>query len=188
MELVDTTSWQPWQMAYKHGMLNIWPPDGVRQYLNGFRAELDPVSQAISEAHITLTQPFLSSPTDETWSEISDLLRGFRPFELLYGPVRSFLPAPVIWLEVQPSSIILALRKALHNLGDFDLTLPHTDDFVAHMTLTEGLSNGVVDEVLLNRLMTEVSSGTFSCKKVAYVVPNSAFEFSVQKTFELGVR
>lgn len=186
MALIDTTSWQPWQLPYEHGMLVIWPPDSERHYVNAIRAKHDPVSLAICEAHITLTQPFVSTPSDDTWVAISDVLAGCSAFEVRYGPVRSFLPAPVIWLEIQPSSTIDALRKALHDASVFDLTLPHTDDFIVHMTLTEGLSSNDVDEKLLSRLNSEVNSGSFMCSEVAYLQPNDAFQFSVQRVLPLG--
>ena len=182
----DKATWQPWQQTYKHGMLAIWPPDAERQYLNAVRSANDPVSQRICEAHITLTQPFLAEPSEDTWVGISHALSKHDPFELHYGPVRSFLPAPVIWLEIQPSSTILALRNALHDTGAFDLTLPHTDDFVVHMTLTEGLSGNEVDVALLNRLRSEVDSGSFTCHEVVYLLPDSEFRFSVHKTLPLG--
>jgi len=186
MPLIDTTSWQPWQLPYEHGMLVIWPPDSERQYINTFRAKHDPVSQDICEAHITVTQPFLSIPSDDTWAAISDVLAYCGVFEVQYGPVRSFLPSPVIWLEIQPSSTIFALRNALHDTSAFDLTLPHTDDFIVHMTLTGGLSGNDVDEALLNRLKSEVNPGSFTCSEVAYLQPNSAFQFLVQRILPLG--
>jgi 2'-5' RNA ligase len=185
--LVDTTSWQPWQLSYEHGMLVIWPPDSERHYVNAFRAKHDPVSHAICEAHITVTQPFSSIPSGDTWVAISDVLAGCSAFEVHYGPVRSFLPAPVICLEIQPSSTVVALRNALHDTSAFDLTLPHTDDFMVHMTLTEGLSGNDVDEALLNRLKSEVNSGFFTCSEVAYLQPNSAFQFSLQRVLPLGI-
>lgn len=183
---LDKTSWQAWQRPYEHGVLAIWPPDSERQQINALRATHDPVSQRICEAHVTLTQPFLSPPSEDTWVEISNVLARCDAFEVQYGPVRSFLPAPVIWLEIQPSSTILALRNALHTTGAFDLTLPHNDDFVVHMTLTEGLSDIDVDEALLSRLKLEVRSGSFTCREITYLQPDDSFQFSVQKVLPLG--
>jgi 2'-5' RNA ligase len=185
MVSLDTTTWENWQLPYEHGMLNIWPPDSVREYINGFRTQHDPVSQRISEAHITLTQPFLRPPTQDMWKVISDIAAQHDAFELQYGPVRSFLPAPVIWLDVQPSASILSLRNALHNTGFFNLTLPHTENFTAHMTLTEGLSGSHVDGELLNKLSAEVSSGRFNCSEISYVRPSTEFQFSVHKVCRL---
>ena len=85
-----------------------------------------------------------------------------------------------------PSSTILALRNVLHDTGFFDLTLPHTDDFVVHMTLTEGRSGNEVDQTLLDRLKLEVNAESFACHKIAYVQPNDAFQFSVQRVIPLG--
>ncbi|MEQ8992653.1 MAG: 2'-5' RNA ligase family protein [Pseudomonadales bacterium] len=126
-------------------MLNIWPPHSVREYISGFRTKYDPVSQRISEERIPLTQPFLRPPTHDTWKLISDITGAHDALELQYGPVPSFLPAPVIWLDVQPSASILSLRNALHNTGFFNLKHPHNENFTAHMTLTEGPSGSHVD-------------------------------------------
>ena len=188
MALIDTTSWQPWQLPYKNGMLVIWPPDSERQYVNAFRAKHDPVSQEICEAHITVTQPFMSAPSGDTWGAISGVLAHCGVFEVHYGPVRSFLPSPVIWLEIQPSSTIVAMRNALHDTSAFDLTLPHTNDFIVHMTLTEGLSGNDVDEALLSRLSSEVKSGSFTCREIAYLRPDANFRFSVDRFVRLGVK
>ena len=183
----DTTAWQRWQLPVQHGTLAIWPEDGVRRYVNTFRAEHDPASQKTCEAHMTLTQPFTSTPSPRAWRKISDVLMEFNEFRVDYGPVRSFLPAPVIWLQIEPRKTIAALREALHDTGLFDLTLPHTDDFVAHMTITEGLSSGDVDEALLSRLRSEIKSGSFACRDIAYLRPDANFRFSVDRFVSLGV-
>ena len=74
----------------------------------------------------------------------------------------------------------------MHETGAFDLTLPHTDDFIAHMTLTEGLSGDAVSDALLSRLESEVNHGSFMCSEVTYLQPDSEFRFSVKRALPLG--
>jgi 2'-5' RNA ligase len=171
------SEWEPWKQAYRHGTLVIWPPSSVRESVGHWREQLDPVSHGYAPAHVTLTQPFRAQVTDEDWDRVSAIVQAEHAFEVTYGPLRSFLPSPVLWLEVQPSQRILELRRRLHSLGLFDLSMPHTDDFVPHMTITEGLSGPTVDEALLLRLRTEVQGGAFECAHVVYLAPDDDFRF-----------
>ena len=175
-----------WQRLYDHGTFVIWPPDPVRRVVNELRNRYDPVSQAVCEAHITVTQPLLGEPTEEQWRRLRAIAEEFPRFHCDYGPVRSFLPAPVIWLEVQPAERILELRRALHETGLFNLELPHTDDFIPHMTLTEGFSGAKVTEALLEELRKKVSGGSFSCAELSFIVPDDGFRFSVARRLALG--
>ncbi len=179
------SGWEPWKRPYRYGTLAIYPPPSVREYVNGFREELDPVSHGYSEAHITLTQPFRQPAIDKVVDRLAAMLRLEESFQVTYGPVRSFLPSPVLWLQVQPCQRILDLRRKLHGLDLFDLSLPHTDDFVPHMTLTEGLSGPPVDDGLLRRYEPRVESGSFECTSIVHLVPDSEFRFSVKSEFWL---
>ena len=154
--------------------------------MNDLRNRYDPVSQAACEAHITLTQPFLREPSGEEWRSLHAIVQGFPRFHCDYGPVRSFLPAPIIWFEVQPAERIVELRRALHETRLFNLDLPHTDDFIPHMTLTEGLSGPEVTRALLEQLRETVSGGSFSCAEVSFIVPDDGFHFSVERRLPLS--
>lgn len=178
--------WKPWQVSYRHGTLAIWPPQAVRDYVNRFRRELDPISDGFEEAHITLTQPFRAPVTERVIDQVRSILAREMPFSIAYGPLRSFLPAPVLWLDVQPSERVLKLRHELHATGLFDLSLPHTDDFVPHMTLTEGLSGTPVNDALFRELAPSVERGTFTCEGIAFIRPNARFRFEVEREIAFG--
>lgn len=173
--------WEPWQLPYRHGTLVIWPPQEVRNYVNQLRERLDPISHRYAEAHITLTQPFREPVTDSVIAKVQAVLDSEKSFAIAYGPLRSFLPSPVLWLDVQPSDRILRLRQKLHAIGVFDLSLPHTDDFRPHMTITEGLSGVPVDDELFRMLEPSISSGSFNCGSIAYIRPNDEFRFERER-------
>ena len=178
--------WEKWQKVYQHGTLVVWPPDDIRTIVNIQRKAYDPISAAVCETHITLTQPLLNPLIDTEWEHIQEIVSGFPAFEIQYGPLKSFLPYPCIWYEIQPVTKILDLRKALHQTGFFNLSLRHTEGFIPHMTITEGLSGPVVDEKLLSILQKESNRGSFICQDAAYLIPDERFCFGVGKRISLG--
>jgi 2'-5' RNA ligase len=178
--------WEAWQLPYRHGTLAIWPPQVVRDYVNRFRQKLDPISDGYAEAHITLTQPFRAPVTEHVIDHVRSILAAEKPFSIAYGPLRSFFPAPVLWLDVHPRERALKLRHELHATGLFDLSLPHTDDFVPHMTLTEGLSGTPVNDALFRELAPSVEGGTFTCDGIAFIRPNARFRFEVEREIAFG--
>ncbi|MFV1949166.1 MAG: 2'-5' RNA ligase family protein [Anaerolineales bacterium] len=177
--------WEEWQKVYQHGTIVIWPPAEAREIVNHQREKYDPVSASFCGAHITLTQPLLNPLSDAEWGNIQDILRGFPAFEIQYGPIKSFLPYPCIWYEIQPGDKILALRHALHQMGYFNLSLKHTDVFIPHMSITEGLSGPPVDEELLTILQEQSSQGSFVCQDAVHIVPDESFCFGVEKRLSL---
>ena len=178
--------WADWQLNYIHGLFVLWPPDTVRQAVNRLREKYDPVSLATIEAHVTLTQPFLSRPGGDEWARLAQIAASFKPLEVRYGPVNTFFPNPVIYLEIQPRERLLALRQALHETEFFNLTLPYTDDFIPHMTIAEGRSDTSVDEQMLAEVRSKAPSGTFVLDEIIYTVPDSHFRFEVSKRLPLA--
>ena len=181
-----TFDWEPWKLPYLHGTLAVYPPLQIREYINRFRKELDPVSHSYAEAHITLTQPLMERVTDQVADRLETALRSEKPFKVTFGPLRSFLPSPVLWLEVQPAQRVLHLRRKLHTFGIFDLSLPHTEDFVPHMTITEGLSGPRVDEDLFRKTRLQVEGGRFECTRLVHLVPDGEFRFLVEREYLLN--
>ena len=180
-------TWEDWQKPYVHGTIVIWPPEQVRGIVDAQRQAYDPASQDICGTHITVTQP-LSKPLNEAeWEKLQGILSHFTPFEIEYGPVKSFLPYPCIWYEVQPAEKVLKLREALHATGWFNLAMQHPEKFIPHMTITEGLSGPEVNEALLQKLQQESKSGHFICERLAYIVPDVHFRFEVHFSLPLGV-
>lgn len=178
--------WEDWQKAYRFGTIVIWPPEEIRATVNAQRERYDPVSQSYCEAHITVTQPLVRSPSEGEWDQIYRVLGSFDTFKIEYGPLNSFLPYPCIWYEVQPIESVLQLREALHECGYFNLELRNTESFIPHLTITEGQSGPEVDAFLLSKLNDESRGGSFHCKELALIVPDESFNFFVDRTIRLG--
>lgn len=178
--------WEDWQKTYQYGTIVIWPPDEVREIINQQREEYDPKSAAICEAHITLTQPLLGQLKKPDWEIIDQIASHIQPLEIQFGPLKSFLPYPCIWYEIQPIEKLLEIRAALHKTGFFNLSLPHTEGFIPHMTITEGLSGPEVNEMLLDNLQDQSRPGLFSISEISLIKPDENFFFSVQRVIPLG--
>ncbi len=176
---------EEWQKVYQFGIIVIWPPDDVRDFVNTQRETYDPISQSYCETHITVTQPLIKSLAEDQWEEIANLIKGFDAFEINYGPINSFLPYPSIWYEIEPAEKVLDIRQVLHTTGFFNLTLNHTEDFIPHMTITEGLSGPPVDESLLEQLQEVSKSGSFLCTELAFINPDERFQFQLKETLPL---
>jgi 2'-5' RNA ligase len=177
--------WANWRKDFRYGTLVIMPSAQVRSMVDQLHAEYDPASHAWYGAHITLTQPFVRQPRENDWARLAQAAAGFDAFRIEYGPLRSFLPYPCIWFEIQPREQVLLTRRAFHDTGLFNLALPHTDDFIPHMTITEGRSGPKVDGNLLAELRNRTSEGSFLCVEVAYYVPDAGFRFTVERTLAL---
>jgi 2'-5' RNA ligase len=182
------SEWANWQESFRHGVLVIVPPARVRRTVDGLRAEYDPTSHSYFGTHITLTQPLVRQPREDDWARLVQTAAGFDAFRIEYGPLGSFLPYPCIWFRISPKERVLAIRQAFHDGGLFDLGLPHTNDFVPHMTITEGSSSRKVDEGLLAELRGRSVGGFFTCREIAYIIPDSRFRFAVRRTLKLRRR
>ena len=177
--------WQEWQEPYQFGTIVILPPVEIRSVVNNQREVYDPASLSICETHITVTQPLLRNLSEAEWDHVKHIVESFNRFQIEYGPLNSFLPYPCIWYEIRPIEKVLEIRQTLHQTGFFNLDLPHTDDFIPHMTITEGLSGPTVDEDLLNKLQEESNSETFQCQELVHIAPDPDFRFQTIKTLSL---
>jgi len=179
-------SWEDWQQPYRFGTLVIWPPDALREIVNSQRERIDPVSGSYCEAHITVTQPLSGYLGDEEWDRLETILSSIVSFEISYGLLKTFFPNPCIWYEVQPTETVLKLRNVLHQTGFFNLGMKHPQNFIPHMTITEGLSGPKVDENLFQMLQGESGIGSFQCQGLSYIVPGEDFRFQVKKFLSLS--
>src|SRR4051812_19952595 len=110
MEYVTTMDhWDAWQRAYQFGVLLIFPPEPLCHHINALRTRHDPQSQAICDAHISLTIPFPRPVSEQHWKELERLAADIQPFLIGYGPLRHYLPAPGVVFDIQP-------QATLHNL------------------------------------------------------------------------
>ena len=149
--------------------------------VNSQREKYDPVSSSYCETHISITQPLSRNLSGEEWDKLVTLLSGIESFKISYGPLKSFLPYPCIWYEIKPAEKVLALRYLLHQTGCFNLEMEHPQNFIPHMTITEGLSGPEVNENLLQMLQEESGQGSFQCEGLSYIIPNEDFRFHVKK-------
>ena len=179
-------SWEDWQKPYGFGTLVIWPPDALREIVNSQREQTDPVSASYCEAHISVTQPLRGYPGSEEWKRLDSILSRIESFEISYGPINTFLPYPCILYDVQPTEKVLEIRNLLHQTGLFNLDMKHPQNFIPHMTITEGLSGPEVDENLFQLLQEESGKGIFQCKGLSYIVPDENFRFWVKKFLPLS--
>jgi 2'-5' RNA ligase len=169
--------WPDWGKPYKPGLFIIQPPDDVSVTVNAQRKMYDPLSQSYIGAHITVTQPFIKEPSEFEWDHLRGILKDLLPFEIHYGPLKSFLPYPCIWYDVQPAEQVLKIRDAMHQTGLFNLKEGYIKDFIPHMTITEGQSGPEVTPDLLEKLQDESQEGSFLCEKLVLSAPDQNFHF-----------
>ena len=176
-----------WRDAYRHGTCVIFPTGRTARIVNALRAEVDPESQQSCGAHITLTQPFRVAPDAAAWSTIEAVARQTAPFMVRSGPVERFGTSCVVKLDIEPKAVILALRHRLHDTGLFDLTLPHTDGFVPHMTLSEfGFSCPTEASDWAVQINHRVQLDAFECIQFEFIKPDSEFRFVRHRGVGLG--
>jgi len=174
-----------WKEDYKFGTIVIWPPDNVRSHVNPLRERHDPRSHAICEAHVSVTQPFLATPKENEWEKLIAIVSGFEASEITYGPLNHFLPYPCIYYEIHPPDYLLKIRRALHATGLFNLSLPYTEGFVPHMSITDGMPDAGTTESLFQELQEEVSGGSFQCDALTLIEPDESFVFHMTRLLHL---
>jgi 2'-5' RNA ligase len=177
--------WPDWGKRYAPGLFVILPPDPIRSIVDAQRETYDPISQSYIGSHITVTQPFLKEPTKKDWDLCVQSLERIKPFVIQYGPLKSFLPYPCIWYDIQPAEIVLEIREALHQTGLFNLQEGYIEDFIPHMTITEGQSSPEVTSALLEELQKESHAGSFLCEELVLSAPDKDFRFTALNSISL---
>ena len=168
------SSWLTWQRAYRYGLLVIVPPPEVGSVLDPIRERLDPVSAAAFGAHITVTPPFAAAPSAANEERVQTVIRGVATVRLQLDRPTQFSGSSVVYLPVVPSHGVYALRTALLATGLFRLDLPHTSDFVPHLTLSEF---GSAPDEAFRRTSRQPKAMAFPLDTVAWVVPDEAISF-----------
>lgn len=170
-------NWTVWGEQYRAGLFIIQPPPEVCSPVNILREQYDPVSRSRIGAHITITQPLMGDLIENQWDRLDKTTAGFEPVTIHSERLKKFLPNPCIWHDIQPADYLLAIRKALHQTGFFNLAGGYIEDFIPHMTITEGESGPEVTLDSLNELQQECQSGSFSCQEPVLAVPDRDFQF-----------
>jgi 2'-5' RNA ligase len=177
------TSWPTWQRDYRYGVLVIEPPQELASLLDPIRERLDPFSAGRYGAHVTVTPPLAAAPSSADEERVRTAVRGVASMKLQLGRPTRFSGSSVVYLPVVPSEGVHQLRTALLATGLFRLDLPHTSDFVPHLTLSEF---GTAPEEALVADVPQPDAMAFLLEAVAWVVPDEAFHFTVRSAFHLS--
>jgi 2'-5' RNA ligase len=180
------TDWLDWQKPYRFGILLVLPPDPVRKEINELRTKYDPRSQAIADAHISLTVPFQKEPDEGLWSELDRIASGFSPFTIRYGPLVPFLPEPGAALNIEPQDELDRLRRALETSEIFVGAAPRIHPVWAHMTIAEFVSVGTTHELVRQIGGDRSPAGTFLCDSLSYMVPDESCRLIERRVLELS--
>jgi 2'-5' RNA ligase len=181
----DVSAWEEWQRAYRYGIFLIYPPEPLRSQVNALRAAHDPYSQAICDAHITLTRPLPQPIAGAHWRELQALAATIAPFTIRYGPLRHYLPAPGVCLRIEPQELFDRLVAALESASVFAGAPPRRYPFSAHMTIAEFIS-AERTLTLMEELAASAPEGSFACGAVACAAPDARFHFSAHQLLPLG--
>jgi 2'-5' RNA ligase len=180
-----TSEWEPWCEAYRYGALYLFPPPPVRSRVNALRQRHDPRSQAICDAHVSLTVPLPRPLSPLQAAEVASVLRTIPSFEITWGPVHQYPGVPGVVLQVAPASRLQQLVTRLEACTCFQGAAARPYPFSPHMTIAEFISMEQ-SEVLLVALEGEGLQGRFWCTEVAYAVPDAAFHFTERQAWPLG--
>lgn len=161
----------------------IIPPPALAAALDPIRERFDPSSAAHIGAHITLTPPLAAAPSSADEARIRAAIRVVASVRLQLDRPARFNGSSVVYLPVVPTGPLLNLREGLLATGLFRLDLPHTTDFVPHLTLSEF---GTAPAAALRADMPPREEMSFLVEAVAWVVPDKTFHFAVRRTFMLA--
>lgn len=180
----EIEQWEAWQQAYRFGVLLIFPLQPLLAQVNALRSQYDPRSQAICDAHISLTGPLPEPINAAQWSELAAIAAELPAFSIRYGSLMNYLPHPGVCLAIEPQERVDHLRIALERAAIFAGAPPRQYPFSAHMTLAEFIS-AEQTESLMDELAPVAPKGIFTCTNVAYAVPDETFHFTERKRLAL---
>ncbi len=181
----NTENWEEWQFEYRYGAFYIFPPNGVVEPVDELRREFDPTSADYCQAHISLSEPLTGPLTDEQLVELKEALSRVQPFEIQYGPLRSFPPYPGVCYTITPEKEFFDLRHVIHSTSLFRGNPLTRKDRAPHMTIAEFITVERTTE-LLKELQGSVPEGAFQCGSIEYAVPNDEFYFERIVTIPIG--
>jgi 2'-5' RNA ligase len=174
--------WDDWQRDYRYGALVIEPPRELAAVLDPIRERFDRISADRLGAHITVTPPFVGAPTPADEALVGSVVRRIPSMRLQLGRPRQFGGSSVIYLPVVNAGAVTTVREALLATGLFRLDLPHTTDFVPHLTISEF---GTTPAAALRAVIPAPGARPFHVGAIAWLVPDDGFQFAVRRTFAL---
>ena len=183
MTFATGDSWPDWQRNYRFGALVIEPPADLAAGLDAIRERFDPVSARRVGAHISVTPPLARAPTPDDEARMGSVLREVPAMRLQLEAPRQFEGSSVLYLPVVNAPAVMRLRETLLATGLFRLDLPHTSDFVPHLTISEF---GTEPAAALRTVIPALGIKPFPVRAIAWLVPDEAFQFRCRRTFSLG--
>ncbi len=181
-----TSHWVGWQREYRLGLILVLPPDGIGEQVDALRQQDDPRSASICEAHISLSEPLTKEFSPEVECEVRHLLSTVDPFEIHYGPLRTFDPYPGVAYKIEPEDRFFKLREALHRTSAFEGSPFKRKGVPPHMTIAEFIPDMEESEELKNHLQAKVPEGSFLCDKLQLMIPDDDFCFRRVLELKLG--
>lgn len=182
----DTSHWEEWQREYRLGLILILPPDDIGKQVDALRKEYDPKAASICETHISLSEPLTKEFTPDVEREVRDVLSTVEPFEIRYGPLRTFDPYPGVAYRIEPEDRFFHLRSALHAASAYEGSRFKRKDIPPHMTIAEFLSDMETSEALRKQLQGNVPEGSFLCDRLTLIISDDGFRFRRILELELG--
>jgi 2'-5' RNA ligase len=141
-------------MADYRIFVGAFPEGDLAARIQAVRLRYDAKTARITNPHVTLAGTYWRSglPTPEnevaTIEQLRSIENQLHPFEMKIGGVKTFLPdTPVIYLHIEPTPDLLAVRRALLQAIGMD----KQRRFTPHLTLTMRLDQPKT-EALLTRL------------------------------------
>ncbi len=180
-----TEGWEEWMLEYRYGAFYIFPPDSVIGPIDALRQTYDPKSAGYCQAHISLSEPLQGPLTEAQIQELRTSLRTMPPFDISYGPLRSFPPYPGVVYSIQPEDKLQGLRSLVHATSLFAGASLRRMDIPPHMTIAEFITRERTEE-LLAELQGKVPEGTFRCDAIEYAIPNHSFYFEKVLAIPIG--
>jgi 2'-5' RNA ligase len=181
----DSSSWEEWKREYRYGAFYIFPPTGVIESVDNLRSMYDPTSASYCQAHINLSEPLVHPLSESDLRELREALSTCMPFEIHFGPLRSFLPHPGIAYAISPEDKFRELRSANHSTSPFKNSPRKREHIAPHMTIAEFIDVEETEK-LMRELSGKIPEGSFLCDAIEYAVPTKEFYFERILTLTMG--
>lgn len=152
----------PLQQEYRI-FIGAFPQGEIAGRLQAVRVHYDPITARITAPHVTLAGtywrrgPATAEQEAETIARLQALSSALSAFSLHLGGIALFAPTerPVIYLQVEPTPALLAVRTALINVLGRD----KHHHFTPHLTLAMRLKGPVARQMLDELHQSEWHSG-----------------------------
>lgn len=146
--------------------VGAFPQGDLANRIQALREQYDPVTARITAPHVTLAGTYWRSGPATPANEAATVARlqasqsEFQPFALSLGGIAAFPPAdrPVIYLQVEVTPALLAVRSALLNVLGPD---KHRH-FTPHLTLAMRLKGPAARQMVEQLQQSEWQTGRWS--------------------------